>query len=157
MAAVKKSTNALPDFITLSGNILTITPLDHTDIGTWIITATMTTANGVDPTWDAATITVGCTVTGITAAAPPASPAVTLTYNLYAAPLLIDLTTWAYTQAPSCGYTFTQAFTWTIPAAASSYIQQSTPVPKAITIQASRKAAVGTHAVVMTNTITDNN
>lgn len=60
MAAIEKGKNALPDFISLSGNILTITPVDHTDIGTWVISATMTTTNGDDPTWDAATITVGC-------------------------------------------------------------------------------------------------
>lgn len=40
LTAVKKDTGALPDFITLSGQTLTITPLDHTDIGTWIITVT---------------------------------------------------------------------------------------------------------------------
>ena len=151
----------MPDFITLSGSgttwTLTITPLDHTDMGTWIITATQDTTNGDNPVWDAATITVGCQITGVAAAAAPAEPAVTLTYNLYAAPLLIDLSTWAYTQTPSCAYSYTEVFTWTIPAAATNYIQQSTPVPKAITVQASHKAAVGTHAVVMTNTITDNN
>jgi ribosomal protein L11 len=119
MAAVQKGQGSLPDFVTLSGNILTITPIDHTDIGTWTITATMTTTNGDDPSWDAATITVGCIVTSIAAASPPTSG---LTYNLYDAPLLIDLTTYAYTQTPPCGYSFTEVFTWTIPTAAQPYI-----------------------------------
>lgn len=70
---------------------------------------------------------------------------------------MIDLTSFAYTQTPPCGYTYTEVFTWTIPLAATSYIQQSTPVPKAITVQASAKAAVGTHQVVLNNAITDNN
>lgn len=122
LAAVKKDTGALPDFITLSGSTLTITPLDHTDMGTWIITVTQTTVKGANPVWDAATITVGCRITAIAAAAAPASPAVTLTYNLYSPPLLINLATWVYTQTPSCGYTYTEAFTWTIPGAVTSYV-----------------------------------
>ena len=40
IAAVQKGTSALPDFITLSGNVLTVTPIDDTDIGTWTLTIT---------------------------------------------------------------------------------------------------------------------
>ena len=115
LAAVEKGKTALPDFITLSGSNLIVTPLDHTDVGTWVITVTQTTAKGIDPVWDAVTITVGCQITAVNAAAAPTTG---LTYTLYSTPLLIDLKTWAWTQVPSCGFTFSSAYSWTIPTAA---------------------------------------
>lgn len=136
LVAVEKGKNALPDFITHDGNgVLTVTPLDDTDMGVWDIEVTQDPVNGVTVTWDAVRITVGCVVTSITAQAPPDPSVVTLTYALYATPLLIDLKAWTYTQAPSCGYTFTHSYSWLpIPAAAVDYIQPSVPVPQAITV-----------------------
>lgn len=36
-----------------------------------------------------------------------------LSYIVYEAPLTIDLSTLAYTENPTCGYTITTAITWT--------------------------------------------
>ena len=66
-------------------------------MGVWIISVTQTTTNGLDPVWDAVQITVGCQITSITPQAAPTEPTTVLTYNLYSEPLLIDLSSWAYT------------------------------------------------------------
>ena len=127
-------------------------------MGVWTLTITQTTTYGIDPVWDGVIITVGCIITDITADAAPSEPSTNLTYNLYAAPLLIDLNSWAYTQTPPCAYTWISVFTWTIPAAGQTYIQQVPAKPQPIlSIQSSLKAAVGTYALVHTNLITDSN
>ena len=71
LAAVEKGQATLPDFITHSNGVLTVTPLDDTDMGSWTIEVTMTTTNGADNVWDAVVITVGCTISTITPAAAP--------------------------------------------------------------------------------------
>jgi len=115
--------------------VLTVTPLDHTDMGVWDIEVTQDPVNGPTVTWDAVRITVGCVVTSVTPQVAPDPNVVTLTYVLYDPPLLIDLALWTYTQAPSCGYTFTHSFSWLpIPAAATNYILPSVPIPQAITV-----------------------
>jgi hypothetical protein len=103
-----------------------VTPTDDTHMGTWTLSITQTNTNGNDETWDGVVITVGCTIATIT---PDAAPTSGLTYNLYDAPLVIDLQTWAYTQTPPCAYTFVSAFTWTIPTDASTFILDNQPVP----------------------------
>ena len=53
LSAVEKGQGALPDFITHSNGVLTVTPLDNSDMGVWIIEVTQTTTYGDDPVWDA--------------------------------------------------------------------------------------------------------
>ena len=97
LAAVEKGQASLPDFITHSNGVLTVTPTTSAHMGTWTIEVTQTNTNGSDNTWDAVAITVGCTISTITPDAAPTSPTTTLTYVLYATPMLIDLSSWAYT------------------------------------------------------------
>jgi hypothetical protein len=78
---------------------------------------------------------VGCTIATIT---PDAAPTSGLTYNLYDGPLIIDLSTWLYTQTPPCDYTIVDSFTWTIPTDALDFIKSNIPSNyQAITIQSS--------------------
>ena len=91
-------------------------------MGTWTLEITQTTTNGDDPVWDGVVITVGCTIASIAADAAPTEPGTDLTYDLYDGPLILDLSTWAYTQTPSCAYTFTSSYAWTIPADGTEYI-----------------------------------
>jgi hypothetical protein len=69
-------------------------------------------------------ITVGCTIATIT---PDAAPTSGLVYSLYDGPLIIDLSTWQYTQTPPCDYTVVNSWTWTIPADAQTFIQDNIP------------------------------
>ena len=116
LAAIESGQASLPAFITHDGSgVLTVTPTTSSHMGTWTIEVTQTTTYGDDPVWDAVQITVGCTIATIT---PDAAPTSGLTYNLYDTPLLIDLSSWAYTQTPPCDYTVVNSFTWTVPSAA---------------------------------------
>ena len=155
LAAVQKGESSLPSFITHDGNgVLTVTPLDYTHMGDWTIEVTQTTTYGNDPVWDAVVITVGCTIATIT---PDAAPA-TQVYNLYDSSLIVDLSTWAYTQDPSCDYSFSSSYEWEIPSDGTEYITDSVPSNyQAVTIQSQKKAAVGTYSLRLKNTITDNN
>ena len=101
-------------FITVSGDSteITVQPIAPEHIGTWTIVAMQDTMSGGNPEFDAITITVGCTITSFDAQAPPDTQVVNLFTN---APFLIDISTWTYTMVPSCGYTVSNAFSWTIP------------------------------------------
>ena len=94
LSAVESGESSLPSFITHSSGVLTVTPTTSAHMGTWTISVTQTTTYGTDPVWDAVVITVGCTISTIT---PDAAPTSGLTYTLYDGPLVIDLSTWAYT------------------------------------------------------------
>ena len=60
-------------------------------MGVWTLEITQTTTNGDDPVWDGVVITVGCTISTITPDAAPVEPGTDLTYELYEAPMLVDL------------------------------------------------------------------
>ena len=108
----------LPSWITFSstGNsvqTVVISPPDGTYNGAHTLYATMTTDNGPDKTYTAITFTVTCTLTSYVMPATPTDPTFDLGYIVYAVPTTIDLSTLAYTEAPTCGYTITTAITWT--------------------------------------------
>ena len=154
LTAVESGQSALPAFMSFeaSTGVITVTPTDEAHQGVYVIEVLQDNAYGEDITWDAIEVSVGCLIGSITVDDPPA----TQTISLYDAPTFIDLTAWAYTQSPPCGFTVADAFEWTIPADAP--IQSvATGTSRQLTVQSSSKADVGTFAVTLRNTMTDSN
>lgn len=143
----------LPSWITFSssGNssqTVTISPPDGTYNGEHTLFATFTTDNGPDHTYTAIRFTVTCTLTGYTAPSAPAEPTFDLSYIVYDGPLTIDLSTLAYTENPTCGYTITTAVTWT--GIDTSFMTQDTNNPSLITLQTSDKTKAASSPYAMT-------
>ena len=92
----------------------------------------------------------------ITDVASPTAPSTgtgwTLTYNVYELSLGIDLSTILYPQTALCGYTVTEVFTWTIPAAAPITVDSSNS--QKISVFTSDDTLHATYAVTLTNAIT---
>jgi hypothetical protein len=120
LAALQSDGSALPAFMVDNGDgTVTSTPTISDHMGEWTLQITQVNTYGDDAVWDGVIITVGCTISTIT---PDAAPNSGLTYTLYDGPLIIDLSTWAYTQTPPCDYTIVSSYTWAIPADASSFV-----------------------------------
>ena len=90
-----------------------ISPPDGTYNGIHTLYATFTSTNGPDPTYTAITFTVTCTLTSFAMPSAPSEGPFDLSYIIHDAPMTIDLSTLTYTEAPTCGYTTTEAVTWT--------------------------------------------
>ena len=71
-----------------------------------------------------------------------------LSYIVYEAPLPIDLSTLAYTENPTCGYTITTAVTWT--GLDTSFMTQDANNPSLITISTSNKVKADSSPYTLT-------
>jgi hypothetical protein len=140
---------ALPDFIVQNGDTVEITPLDHTDMGEFLLKITQTPDNGAPSDFDSLRIDVSCTITSIDTVAPPTTG---LTYTLYDTTLPIDLSSNVYVQVPPCGYTLVNDFTWTIDAASPITVDAGNE--QMINVISLDRNKLGTHSVVLTNVIT---
>ena len=67
----------------------------------------------------------------------PTEPTFDLSYIVYATPMTIDLSTLAYTENPTCGYTITTAITWT--GIDATFMTQDTNNPSLITVSTTDK------------------
>jgi len=110
------------------------------------------TASGSDPTYDAITISVPCTITSIT---QPTAPLVAArTYNVWSPKLTIDMSAASYAtyaQTPNCGYTVTYAYAWTLPSARDPLTTNGS----IIEINTTDKLKAGTYSVTFSATLTD--
>ena len=64
-ALVEKTSGSLPNWMSVSGTTLTVTPTKGDHIGVWTMKLTQTTASGADPVFDAVKVTVTCTLTAV--------------------------------------------------------------------------------------------
>ncbi len=77
--------------------------------------------------------TVTCTLTSYALPTTPAEPTFDLSYNVFDTPLAIDLATLVYVESPTCGYTTTDAITWT--GLDATFMTQDSVNPSRITLQ----------------------
>ena len=110
--------------------------------------ATFTTDNGPDHTYTAIRFTVTCTLTAYTEPTTPAEPTFDLSYIVYDGPLTVDLSTLAYTENPTCGYTITNAYTWT--GIDTTFMKQDANNLSLITLQSSDKTKASGSPYTMT-------
>ncbi len=136
--AVTAGGAALPAWITFSssGNnvqTITVTPPTGANNGIHALFATYTPTYGSPITYTVMRFTVTCTLTSYALPTTPAEPTFDLSYNVFDTPLAIDLATLVYVESPTCGYTTTDAITWT--GLESSFMTQDAVNPSRITLQ----------------------
>ena len=148
---------ALPSWITFTSSgsttqTIAITPVDGTVKGTHNIIAVFNPTNGADKSYTALTFTVGCEITSFAVSGAPGSNP---TYDIFTSRSIISLTGVTYTQAPACGYTFTNTFGHTIPSGtAASIIFAGTIVVPSFEIYSTDTSHVAAYTVSLTDTIT---
>ena len=97
------------------------------------------------------TFTVGCEITSFAVSGAPGSNP---TYDIFAQRSIISLTGVTYTQAPACGYTFTNTFSHTIPSGdAATLLFAGTNVIPSFEIYSSDGTKEAAYAVTLSNTI----
>ena len=102
-------------------------------------------------TYTATVITVTCTVTGFTS---PDAPTTGLSYSIFGASQTIQVTG-DYVQSPSCGYTFTNSYSYTIPAGTcTGPVSEGTVVSPSFVVYSIDGSEADTCAVVVSNAIT---
>lgn len=140
--------NAIPSFMTLSGNTLTVAPTHNTNhVGTFNLRVTMTTPDSGPQTYDTVTVTVAlCVVTELTATnAPSVSD---LTYTIFSLqPTVLDVSSPGFNQVPACGYYLFNTFTWTIPPSAP--ITKSSSNDYQVIVNSSNASEAGTYPVTL--------
>ena len=144
----------LPSWITFSSSgsstqTVQIDPPDGSYMSqTHTLFATYTSTYGPDLTYTAMTITVICTITNYDMPTTPAEPTFDLSYIVFAAPMVIDLSTLAYTEQPTCNYEFTEAITWT--GLTSSFMTQDSNNASLISISTSDKSIANSSPYALT-------
>ena len=113
-------------FISVSNNVLTVTPTLAAQIGLWKMTLKQDNTKGTATvTYLALNLTINCRVTALSDLVLTDAQK---TYNLYDASKTLDFTDVGIsplTQTPACGYTFTSAFTWTGVPVATDFVTAS--------------------------------
>ena len=149
--------SSLPSWITTanSNTELSIAPTSGTvkSSNPWVVKVVYTpTAGSNNPAYTAVTITVTCEITSWSMSGAGST---SISYNVFARTTVIDATTIVYTQSPACGYTFTNSFTYTIPAGnASSVVSQGGYMTPSFNVFTSNTALTGTYSLTLANTIT---
>ena len=151
------SGDALPSWITTttSDTVLSIAPTDGSVKASndWVIAVIYTpTAGSSNPAYTAVTITVTCEITSF---AISGAGTTTISYNVFDSMKIIDGSTLVFTQSPSCGYTFTNSWTYTIPSGnAQSVASQGTAIVPSFEVQSDDTSKIGTYTLTLSNTIT---
>ena len=149
--------SALPSWITTkeSNTKIDIAPTDGSVKASndWTVKVVFTPTNGSNnPTYNAVVITVTCEITSF---AVSGAGTTSHTYNVFDEMKIIDGSTLTYTQSPSCGYTFTNSFAYTIPSGIQSFVKQGGYMPPSINIDtADTSKAGGPYTLTITNSIT---
>ena len=102
----------LPSWITFSSTgtsaqTISIAPPDGTKNGKHKLFATFTPDHGSPITYTVMHFEVTCTLTDYVMPSIPTEPTFDLSYIIHAEPMTIDLSTLAYTETPTCGYSVT--------------------------------------------------
>ena len=124
-----------------------VAPTTPATAGEYKVYATFTSTSGTPAEFLIVDLKIDCVVTSFT---KPNNPTTGLTYKLFYPPLAFDFNQ-DWVQVPACGHVFTDSFTWT---GLNTYIVQDTSSLGRITVDTAATAAVGTHAVELTNTAT---
>ena len=94
------------------------------------------------------TITVGCTITGVSNPSPPTTG---LTYTLYEPTLAIDLNSIPFTQTPPCDYPATDTIVWTNPDTTFIFVNPFDALQ--LSVWTMNPSKLGSHTLVLTNTV----
>ena len=113
------------------------------------------TVSGANPTFTGIVLTVGCTITAVASPTSPVQPTWSLTYNIFDAPLIIDLSTIDYPQTPLCGRVVSETFSWpTFPATGTTPLEFDAANPELVTVGHSNDQSMhDVYTVTMVNTI----
>ena len=148
---------SLPSWITTttSDTVLSIAPTDGSvkSSNDWVVAVVYTpTAGSNNPAYTAVTITVTCEITSWTVGGAGTT---SISYNVFDNAKIIDGSTLTFTQSPACGYTYTSAWTYTIPSGdATSIVSQGTYITPSFNVYSTDTSKLGTFTLELSNTIT---